>query len=326
MELVELSPQHDELVAQAVALENTAAAVDSPWVHPTTPRRFLARLTLGWDLEPSRYVAGLVDGRLVALGQVATSEWDNRDFAWLDLVVDPAVRRQGHGTEMFSALEATSAGLGRTKLGCGAWDGTSGVDFARSRGMEHRSQAVNRRQHLAEIPSERIRALHDQAVAVASAYELVRIAGRTPEAMLGDLARLSESINDAPLDDLELEDEAYPPERVRDYETAQLDGGHRLYRLVARHRETGELAGHTVVAVEVERPAIGHQHDTTVAREHRGHRLGLLLKAGMNLWLADEEPGLETVDTWNAESNDHMIAVNEALGYRAMGRVLHFQR
>jgi hypothetical protein len=62
-----------------------------------------------------------------------------------------------------------------------------------------------------------------------------------------------------------------------------------------------------------------------VARAHRGHRLGLLLKAGMLLWLAEAEPRIETVDTHNAESNNHMISVNEALGYRVMARAVEFQ-
>ena len=70
---------------------------------------------------------------------------------------------------------------------------------------------------------------------------------------------------------------------------------------------------------------LGYQHDTAVARDHRGHRLGLLVKSAMNLWLAESEPELKTIDTWNAESNDHMIAVNEELGYRWMGRVIAFQ-
>jgi hypothetical protein len=81
-----------------------------------------------------------------------------------------------------------------------------------------------------------------------------------------------------------------------------------------------------VVVVETQRPVVADQHDTAVARAHRGHRLGMLLKAGMLLWLAEVEPQVETLDTWNAESNDHMIAVNEALGYRAMGRELQYQR
>jgi hypothetical protein len=46
----------------------------------------------------------------------------------------------------------------------------------------------------------------------------------------------------------------------------------------------------------------------------------------MLLWLAEAEPQLATIDTWNAESNDHMIEVNEQLGYRPMGRGLQFQR
>jgi hypothetical protein len=59
---------------------------------------------------------------------------------------------------------------------------------------------------------------------------------------------------------------------------------------------------------------------------HRGHRLGVLLKTDMNLWLREVQPKLSTIDTWNAESNDHMIAVNDAIGYRIMGRELQFQK
>jgi hypothetical protein len=128
------------------------------------------------------------------------------------------------------------------------------------------------------------------------------------------------------LDDLEIEDEAYPPDRIRAYEAAQLASGFRFHRMIARHRATGELAGHTVVVVDTERPELGEQHDTSVVRDHRGHRLGALLKAGMVLHLAEVEPQLRTVDTWNAESNGHMIGVNELLGYRVMGRGLQYQR
>ena len=42
-------------------------------------------------------------------------------------------------------------------------------------------------------------------------------------------------------------------------------------------------------------------------------------------WLGEAEPRLETIDTFNAESNDHMVAVNERLGYRVMGRELQYQ-
>ena len=43
-------------------------------------------------------------------------------------------------------------------------------------------------------------------------------------------------------------------------------------------------------------------------------------------WLREDQPQVVSIDTWNAESNDHMIAVNEQLGYRVMGRGLEWQR
>ncbi len=118
----------------------------------------------------------------------------------------------------------------------------------------------------------------------------------------------------------------FTADRVRAYETAQLAQSNGFYRIYARHRGTGELAGQTVVAVDTDVPQLGEQHDTSVVRTHRGHRLGLLLKAEMMLWLREAEPQLEEVDTWNAESNPYMIGVNEVLGYRIMGRELAFQK
>ena len=168
--------------------------------------------------------------------------------------------------------------------------------------------------------------LHAEAMTRASAYELVRQVGRTPDDELEAVAEMSAAINDAPTDDLDIEDEVISPERVRAYEDAQIAKGFALYRVFARHRETGELAGHSVVAIEGDRPELGHQHDTSVVAGHRGHRLGVLLKTEMNLWLRDAQPQLVSIDTWNAESNDHMIEVNDAIGYRIMGRELQFQK
>ena len=81
----------------------------------------------------------------------------------------------------------------------------------------------------------------------------------------------------------------------------------------------------TSLIVDGETSEHAHQLDTSVVGAHRGHRLGLLLKADMLRWLAESEPRLATVDTFNAESNDHMVAVNERLGYRVMGREPHYQ-
>jgi hypothetical protein len=36
--------------------------------------------------------------------------------------------------------------------------------------------------------------------------------------------------------------------------------------------------------------------------------------------LATEEPKLERIVTWNSQTNEHMIAVNEDLGYTILGQ------
>jgi hypothetical protein len=50
-----------------------------------------------------------------------------------------------------------------------------------------------------------------------------------------------------------------------------------------------------------------------------------LLKIAMLQWLADEEPQLRMLDTWNAASNAHMIEVNEILGYQVVATGIEWQ-
>ena len=99
-----------------------------------------------------------------------------------------------------------------------------------------------------------------------------------------------------------------------------------VYRMVARHRSTGELVGHTLVGVSVQHPWHAWQLDTSIVGRHRGHRLGLLVKAEMLCWLGEVEPQLHRLDTGNAASNAHMIGINETLGYQITARLIQWQR
>lgn len=321
-------PDDSAVVAQVLALGEAIDAADSPW----QPRQTLAGLTHhlrhGWDGEPPRPFAAHLDGQLVAAGELSTSEYDNLGLAWLGVGVHPGWRRRGLGSLLLERLCAEARTLGRTTVGIDGWDLPRSRAFAAHHGFVAKSVEVQRRQYLADLDGagwERIDRLHAEAGARAGDYELLRLAGRTPERMLPALAELVAAINDAPTDELDVEDEKFPVERVRDYESAQVGSG-RLYRVLARHRPTGRLAGHTVVQVEDARRHLGWQHDTSVAAAHRGHRLGLLLKADMLRWLRDAEPQIDYVETWNARSNHHMIAVNETLGYRVTGTTVDYQR
>lgn len=326
MEIRRFTPDDRDTIVAVVELTNAAQKVDAPFEYPFTVDGYTLMRRHGWDGEVPELHAAWEGDRLAGIVAVHTSEWDNRHLAWGEVLVHPDLRGAGRGSELLAFAEDRTRTLGRTSLGLDGWDNEETHAFAAKHSLPRKGSAIKRRQTLARLDRACLEELHADAAAAASDYELLRIRGRTPDDMIGAVAEMTASINDAPTDDLDIEDEVFPVERVMAYEAAQEARHRRFYRIVARHRETGVVAGHTVVAVSEERPWIGDQHDTSVVADHRGHRLGLLLKADMLRWLAEAEPGLATIDTWNMESNGFMIGVNERLGYEVLGREIQFQR
>lgn len=326
MDITRLDPADGDDVRAAVAVRNAARVVDVPLIHPTTDTGYGAWLRVGWDGDAPYAWLGRVDGQAVGVLQVEASTYDNTHLAWLDIRVHPEHRRRGHGSALYDfGIDYSRRALGRTSIGLEGWDDKASRGFAAAHGYEPRYTEAIRRQTLADVDRDAVAALRAEAEKAALDYELIRMPGRTPDDMVGAMADLVAAINDAPRAGLDLEDEVFTADRVRGYETACEAKGLRLYRVLARHRGTGELAGNTAVAVEGDRPTVGEQHDTSVVGRHRGHRLGLMLKTEMMAWLAEVEPQLETIDTGNEENNTFMIDVNEKLGYRLIARGVLFQ-
>jgi RimJ/RimL family protein N-acetyltransferase len=93
----------------------------------------------------------------------------------------------------------------------------------------------------------------------------------------------------------------------------------------AVERATGRFVAFTDVNVPFSDHRVVSQFGTVVEPEHRGHRLGLAVKIANLINVLDAYPDAESVQTYNAEANEHMIAVNEALGFRAVERSSHWQ-
>jgi RimJ/RimL family protein N-acetyltransferase len=143
--------------------------------------------------------------------------------------------------------------------------------------------------------------------------------GETPEELVGEVARLEGRMNiDAPIGDLQLEQESYDAERMRDIERILKLRGWRQYQVGVRHDATGTLAAWTAISFVPDAAGHGWQGTTIVDPDHRGHRLGMLVKIENLRFTLSREPALRYVDTWNAAVNQHMIAINEALGFRAV--------
>jgi GNAT superfamily N-acetyltransferase len=143
---------------------------------------------------------------------------------------------------------------------------------------------------------------------------------RTPERWLDDQAHLHTRMStDAPSAGLEEPEDVWDAERVREHDQRTGDTARVVLTAVAEHIPSGRLVAFTQLAVprDLARPV--SQEDTLVLREHRGHRLGMLLKVANLQHLEQNAPGHPSVLTWNAEENRAMLDVNEAVGFEPIG-------
>ncbi|HEX2176252.1 MAG TPA: GNAT family N-acetyltransferase [Nocardioidaceae bacterium] len=312
---------------ELAALHNRANAVDAPHELVETAETMLLRLVHGWDGEGAERLLVARDdgGRALGFVELEMPMRENRGLIWFSGHVDPPARRQGVGSAMMRAVTQVCGEVGRDLLMSGAWEDSPGVAFLRHHGLEQASVAAKRRLYPHLLPRPGDEELLDAAREASAGYRLLRLVGPLPETLVEQMVATAAAINDAPLDNLELEDDNITADRLRRYDATQATLHHRLYRVVALDAD-GTPAAHTVVAVDGLRPYHAEQHDTTVRREHRGHRLGLRLKLEMLAWLREAEPQLTQADTWNQASNVHMIAVNDALGCVVVGREVELQR
>jgi len=101
--------------------------------------------------------------------------------------------------------------------------------------------------------------------------------------------------------------------------------GRTKYNTVALSRD-GDVVGYSDLATTVHEPGRAYQWGTLVRPQDRGHRLGVALKIANLRLLQAERPDVVRVTTYNAEVNEHMIGVNEALGFRPIARLGDFQK
>lgn len=314
----------DEMAAVSAASSRADRLPFPPRVGAAT----LLSVQLGSDCRPMEGAWLARDDRGVVGWAVAEFPWrDNTDTAHIRGTVHPDARRLGIGRALLAEILPVARAGGRDKIYTGAWDGTDGVEALRALGFSSAGLGINavRRLDVHNTARSRWDRLYDEAAGKAGEYELLHQIGPTPAEQIPGLVTLHEAINDAPLDDPGMEDDVWDAERVADYDRAMAGRRQTVHRVMARHRQSGDWAGMSMLCVDEFKPSLAFQEDTSVVSAHRGHRLGLLMKADMLRWIGHERPEVAEIDTWNATTNHHMIAVNEQLGTHVVARHLTFR-
>ncbi|WP_404384695.1 GNAT family N-acetyltransferase [Knoellia locipacati] len=276
------------------------------------------------------------NGELVAAGELVLSLRDNPQLAFVDVAVHPDRRREGGGTALLDHLEREARRQDRdtlhaeTTVPAGGTDG--GDAFLRRHGFAL-GQTMQRNDldlgvDAAEATSEGDpgRVIHPTADETPG-YVIETSCDDTLGAWLDDRAVLQQRMStDSPVGDLDLREEAWDAERLREQRLSTRRSNRRAIESVARHVESGRLVAFTQLQIPTADPVLAYQQDTLVLREHRGHGLGAAVKAANMRALRAEFPQTRTVRTWNAEENGPMIRVNEALGYRTTALQREWQR
>lgn len=267
--------------------------------------------------EVRRWWVAHRDGMLVGHG-IAT--WDDlpdqREHAFLNASVHPLARRSGLGSELIRlGLDAADEwGVKTIDL----WARVSGPSdaFLRFLGAELRSVTRRSVVRTADLDVKMLKGWIGRAGERASGYRLVGWDGPCPEEHLEAFVALNGVLDTAPRDEGDDGDFVLTPERLREHEAMWAEQGFERWTLCALHEDSGDLAGFTEMTFHVLRPDLANQEDTGVWPKHRERGLGRWLKATMALRLLEERPEVIRIDTTNAEGNQSMRDINEAMGFR----------
>jgi GNAT superfamily N-acetyltransferase len=302
-----------------------AAHADGMRRPAMSPRTFRAWLRYGWTEDPSEaWLTRGDDGEVRGWYLLTLPERENRHLADVNLVVAPPRRRTGLGTALLGHAADRAGQAGRRLLTGHTEEASAGTAFARSVGAAHRLTRTFSVLRLGSIPPGHLAALRETAAAAAAGYSLVSWEGPTAEHRLAQVAELLGIEGDAPRAAGE-EPQGWDAARVRAADQRLADQGWRFYSLAARAERGGALVALTQLGVDPLDPGWGSQSLTAVARPHRGHRLGLLVKVAMLELLGAHEPYLTQIVTMTAEGNEHMAAINTELGYTVLERLLSWE-
>jgi GNAT superfamily N-acetyltransferase len=282
--------------------------------------------------RPQRILAARVDDRIVGVAFYETTLGDDADSGWLSVAVLDEFRNRGIGSALAQRIEEWAIADGKTKALCFTpIPSGSGEQMASPTGfgsitlnsdarfLLSKSYRLEQVERLSRLPLPVVD-IDAQVIAAQEAsgadYALHSWEGAAPDRWREDIAVLATRMStDAPSAGLEEPEDVWTAVRVAEADERAAASPRVRFEMVVEHVPSGRLVGFTMLSVPPQSDRAVTQWATLVLREHRGHKLGMLLKVANIARLQRLSPGHPSILTFNAEENRHMLNVNEQVGF-----------
>lgn len=313
---MEISKLGDEALAPIVAGFNTLRAERRPRHVEVSIGEFRV-----FSVQPGAIRHHyLVTGRDGAPAGILTLSYpddgSNPRTLEVSISVLPDHRRRGVGAGLLRFAVVTARDLGRSLLSGSIADTVpAGESFVEAIGakkaldMHHNAVAV------ANLDLEMLGSWREEGPPRGPGYAVEVVEGLYPEELLERIAPLYDVLmRDAPTPE-SYEPREHTPELIKGWITNLLEGAD-LITAIAIDRRTEAPVGLSQLGRRHRDETTWFVTTTMVDPQHRGHALGKWLKAAACLEALERWPGAEWMETGNAFTNEAVLGINHAMGFR----------
>lgn len=238
----------------------------------------------------------------------------NKHLVQYNITLLPEYRRKGIGTKALQLLHDFAVKNEKSVVITGS-DEDDGKAFLNAIGTQIVLSGVENRLSFADVDWDMVENWAKEGP-TRSPETKIEFFYSIPDEIIEPYSKLyTETLNQQPLGDLDVNDIIYTPESFREMEKRRKELG-RTHLTYITVEPNGEISGLTEMFYIPERKNMIVQLLTGVKQEHRGRGLGKWLKAIMMLRIKEEFPKVNIVTTDNATINAPMLSINDRLGFK----------